>query len=138
MKLLSTLNEIRVVLKDNIDEKILTSEKRYFKEEVKMYGVSVSTVNKIGKLFFESIKDYPKRDIFELCEELWKSGYSEEAYTACDFSYFISTKYEPADFKVFEHWIADYVSNWATCDTLCNHTVGAFVVKYPHSVSGLK
>lgn len=138
MKLLSTLNEIHVVLKDNIDEKILASGKRYFKEEVKTYGVSVTTVNKISKLFFESIRDYPKKDIFELCEELWKSGYSEEAYIACNFSYSVFPQYEPADFRIFERWVNDYVTNWATCDTLCNHTVGAFVVKYPEYVSELK
>jgi 3-methyladenine DNA glycosylase AlkD len=30
------------------------------------------------------------------------------------------------------------VDNWATCDTLCNHTVGAFVEMYPSYVQGLK
>ena len=138
MNLDSTLKEIRIVLKDNIDEKMLTSEKKYFKEEVKILGVSVATVSKIGKLFFESIKDNPKQDIFELCEELWKSGYSEEAYIACNFSYYISSKYEPTDFIIFEHWVNNYVTNWATCDTLSNHTLGTFVEMYPDYISELK
>lgn len=138
MILSSTLTEIRLVLKDNIDERILTSEKKYFKEEVKIYGVSIAKVSKIGKLFFESIKNYPKQDIFELCEELWKSGYSEEAYIACNFSYYISKKYEPADFIIFERWINNYVTNWATCDTLCNHTVGTFIEMYPDYITALK
>jgi 3-methyladenine DNA glycosylase AlkD len=25
---------------------------------------------------------------------------------------------------IFEIWFEKYVTNWATCDTLCNHTVG--------------
>lgn len=137
MKLQCTLNEIRAVLKDNIDEKILTSEKKYFKEEVKILGVSIYTVSKIGKKVFESIKDCPKQDIFELCDELWKSGYSEEAYIACNFSYYISPKYEPADFILFESWVNNYVTNWATCDTLCNHTVGTFVEMFPDYISEL-
>ncbi len=138
MNLHSTLDEIRLVLKDNIDEKVLNSGKKYFKEEVKVYGVGVATVTKIGKLFFESIKNSPKQDIYDLCEELWKSGYSEEAYIACNFSYYLFSQYEPADFMIFEHWVNDYVTNWATCDTLCNHTVGKFVEIYPNSITELK
>lgn len=138
MKLQSTLNEIRLVLRDSIEERILNSEKKYFKEEVKIYGVSLGLVSKMGKQFFQSIKDSPKQDIFKLCEELWRSGYCEEAYIACNFSFYISKKYEPADFSLFEHWVKDYVTNWATCDTLCNHTVGTFVEMYPAYVEELK
>ncbi|PKP20816.1 MAG: DNA alkylation repair protein [Bacteroidetes bacterium HGW-Bacteroidetes-20] len=138
MNLESTLTEIRQTLKDSIDERILFSEKKYFKEEIKIYGVSIAMTTKIGKLFFESIKDYPKQDIFELCEELWKSGYSEEAYIACNFSYYVSKQYEPSDFIIFERWVNNYVTNWATCDTLCNHTVGRFVEMYPDFITELK
>ncbi|MGE5423190.1 MAG: DNA alkylation repair protein, partial [Ignavibacteriales bacterium] len=31
-----------------------------------------------------------------------------------------------------------YVSNWASCDTLCNHTIGTFVEMYPEYLSRLK
>jgi 3-methyladenine DNA glycosylase AlkD len=30
------------------------------------------------------------------------------------------------------------VNNWADCDTLCNHTVGTFVMMYPEYVRELK
>ncbi len=65
------LTDIRQTLRDNIDEKTLSSGDRYFKEEVKLYGVSVALVNQIGKLGFEKIKELSKIEIFELCEELW-------------------------------------------------------------------
>jgi 3-methyladenine DNA glycosylase AlkD len=138
MHLYSTLQEIRKVLKDSIDERILTSEKKFFKEEIQCYGVDTATVGKIGKLFFASIKDCPKQDIFELCEELWKSGLIEEAFIACNFSYDVHKKYKPADFVVFECWVNNYVTNWATCDTMCNHTVGTFVEMYPEYIAELK
>ncbi len=32
----------------------------------------------------------------------------------------------------------DYVTNWATCDTLCNHSVGEFVMMYPEYVGELR
>lgn len=138
MNLHPTLIEIRKALRDNIQEDTLNSKKRFFKEEVKLLGLSVAEVTKISKHFYQTIKDSPKEDIFALCDELWKSGYSEEAYMACHFSYYISRKYEPADFRVFERWVNEYVTNWATCDTLCNHTVGTIVEKYPEYIEELK
>ncbi len=132
------LAEIRLALKESVDEKTLASGDRYFKEEVKMYGVKVPVVNRIAKSAFGKIEHSPKQEIFELCEELWRSGYSEEGYIACHLSYFLHRQYEPADFALFGHWVSSYVTNWATCDTLCNHTVGTFVEMYPGYVAELK
>ncbi|MBN1979986.1 MAG: DNA alkylation repair protein [Chitinivibrionales bacterium] len=47
-------------------------------------------------------------------------------------------EYEPGDFSRFKLWVDSYVSNWASCDTLCNHTIGAFVERYPDHVPELK
>jgi len=30
------------------------------------------------------------------------------------------------------------VNNWAVCDTLCNHTIGSFIEKYPEYIQDLK
>ena len=86
MNLHPTLIEIRQTLRDNIQEDTLNSKKRFFKEEVKLLGLSVAEVTKTSKHFYQTLKDLPKEDIFALCDELWKSGYSEEAYMACHFS----------------------------------------------------
>ena len=69
--------------------------------------------------------------MFALCEELWQSGYMEESFVACHFSYLLRKTYEPAEFIIFEKWVESYVSNWASCDTLCNHTIGIFIDMYP-------
>jgi 3-methyladenine DNA glycosylase AlkD len=79
-----------------------------------------------------------KKEVFDLCEELFKSDYSEEAYIACDWAYLMHDKYEPGDFKTFEMWLQNYINTWAKCDTLCNHTIGSFVEKYPEFISNLK
>ncbi len=125
-------------MRDAADEKTLASGQRFFKEEVKMYGVKTPEVGRIGKLAFRSIKHLPKAEIFALCEELWRSGYAEEGTIAADWSYYLHKQYEPADFKVFEHWLENYVTNWAKCDVLCNHTVGTFVEMYPEFIAELK
>lgn len=97
-----------------------------------------SVVNKISKEYFKSVKDKTKAEIFSICEELWQSGYMEESFIACSWSNYISKDYKPADFKVFEKWVKSYVNNWASCDTLCNHTVGDFITMYPEYIPELK
>jgi 3-methyladenine DNA glycosylase AlkD len=134
----SIINSIRQELKRIGDEKIKRAAQNFFKENIKFYGVKNPVVEKIGKEHFRSMKDRKKTDIFDLCEELWRSGYMEESIIACHWSYYVRREYEPEDFKVFEKWIHTYVNNWASCDTLCNHTVGTFVEMYPDFVPELK
>ncbi len=129
---------LRRELKQSSDEKTGKSGEHFFKEKVKLYGVKTDVVRKIGKEHFREIKDKKKAEIFGLCEELWRSGYMEESFVACNWSYDVRKEYEPEDFKVFGKWVNTYVSNWASCDTLCNHTVGAFVEMYPAFVAELK
>ena len=135
---MDVIKQVRQELKQNADEKIKESGKRFFKEEFKSYGVKTGTVVKIGKEFYKEIKNNQKLEIFELCEELWQSGYIEESFIACNWSYSIHKEYKSSDFKIFENWIDNYVSNWASCDTFCNHTVGEFIEMYPDYLSELK
>lgn len=135
----SIIERIRRELKLNADEATRESGLRFFKEEVHLYGVKSATVGRIGKEFFKKmIKDKSKAEILSLCEELWQSGVMEESFVACNWSYDIRKKFEPADFEVFERWVNHYISNWASCDTLCNHTMGAFIVMYPVYLANLK
>lgn len=130
--------DIRQALKESSDEKTKSSYCRFFKEEVKAYGVKTAEVTKIGKYAFQQLKHLPKQEIFDLCEELWRSGYNEEASIACNWADYLNKQYKPADFKIFDHWVNDYVTNWGTCDTLCNHAIGTFVVTYPEYIAELK
>ncbi|MDP4227717.1 MAG: DNA alkylation repair protein, partial [Bacteroidota bacterium] len=132
------LEQIREELKNNSDEKTLASSQRFFKETIKSYGVKVPVVNKISKEFYKLIDPRTKTKIFELCECLWQSGYWEESIIACNWSYTVHKEYKPEDFQLFERWINQYVDNWASCDTLCNHTVGEFIEMYPGYIERLK
>lgn len=132
------IKEIKRELIRNSDEKTRISGERFFKEEVKLYGLKSAMTEAIGKEFFKVVRDKPCQEIFELCEELWKSGYLEEAAIACNWSFYIRKAYKPHDIIVFERWIGKYVTNWAACDTLCNHSVGTLVEMYPENISYLK
>ncbi len=132
------LIKIRNQLKNNIDEKAKATSQYFFKEKIKFYGVKTAIVAKISRENFKSLNNKTKSDIFNLCDKLWQSGYIEESFIACKWSYFMHKDYEPDDFDIFEKWIDTYVNNWASCDTLCNHTVGEFIEMYPEYLLRLK
>lgn len=134
------IQELRKALQNNANVETRQSSSRFFKkgEEALVYGVKTSDVNNIAKEFSKQIKTYSKADVFAICEELWKSKCLEEAIVACKFSESLKKQYEPKDFKTFEHWVNTYVNNWADCDTLCNHTIGTFVMLYPEFINELK
>jgi len=134
----SIIKKIRQELKDNSDERNRKSSQNFFKEKIKTYGVKSATVSKISKDHFKFIKDKTKIEIFDLCDQLWQSGYIEESFIACNWSYALRKDYEPRDFKIFEKWINSYITNWASCDTFCTHTVGGFLEMYPEYLPELK
>ncbi len=132
------LAAVREELLQNADEKTRGSVQRFFKEEVKFHGVKSAVVIEISKKYFRDIKGMGKQEIFSVCEKLLESDYGEEAAVAFEWAYLLRRDYEPADFKMFERWIGDYVNSWAKCDTLCNHAVGSFIEKYPEYIKNLK
>lgn len=132
------LSVIRKELLQNADEKTRKSSGNLFKEKVKVLGVKVPAVGKIAKEYYKKVKNKSKKEIFDLCEKLLKSGYMEEVFIAYNWSYRIYKQYEKKDFFVFEKWVNQYVSNWAECDTLCNHTIGELIGRFPEFVKNLK
>ncbi len=129
---------IREELIRNADEKTRIQGEKFFKENVKIYGLKSALVTVISKEFYKKLTDKSKPAVFSLCEDLWKSGYIEEAGIACMWSYNVRKQYVPGDFEVFKRWVNKYVTNWAACDTLCNHTVGTFIEMYPEFLIRLK
>ncbi len=132
------VNNIRTELIRKADEKTRLQGEKYFKENVKIYGLKSANVEQISKSYYKTIPNKSKTNIFSLCEKLWQSGYMEEAGIACMWSYNVRKQYIPDDFVVFERWVNKYVTNWAACDTFCNHTVGTFIEMYPAYLKELK
>jgi 3-methyladenine DNA glycosylase AlkD len=129
------LAQLRADLRANADEKSIANYQRYFKETVKFYGLSMSAANKIAVKYWKEVKALSKPEIFALCEDLFKSDYSEEAAVASDWAPRLTNQFEPADLALFKRWIDSYLNDWAKVDGFCNHTVGNFAQKYPASVT---
>lgn len=132
------IQQIRQDLTANADQHTKETANHYFKEEIKVYGVKTAVVGKIAKKYWQQAKTLPKQEIFQLCEELYKSGYMEEAFIVSNWMPEYIKHLEAADLEVFKHWINTYVSNWAECDGFCNHTIGDLIDKYPEVVPEIK
>jgi len=135
---LQIIVDIRRLLGEQSDENIRNSSRRYFKENIKLYGVSSASVKNITRQFLPAVRKKNKAEVFHICDELFRSDYCEEAFIASDFAYSFNKLYKPEDFTVFEKWVTSYINNWAKCDTLCNHTIGSFVEMYPQYIENLK
>ncbi len=134
----SIISRIRKELMDSADPKTKQNFQRFFKEEIRYYGVKVPIVNKIANRYWKEIKSLEKQEIFALCEKLYQSGYCEEAFIVSTWAPKLAGRYEPSDIWVFRYWIDAYITNWATCDGFCNHTMGDFIEQYPEYIDELK
>lgn len=132
------VEEIRQTLQNNIDEKTRTNSHRFFKEEVKIYGVNTALVGKIGNQYWKQITHLGKNKIFALCEELLSTGYCEDAFIVSGWLPNLSNEFQASDIYIFKNWIEKYIDNWAKCDGFCNHTVGDLIMKYPQNIDELK
>ena len=129
---------IRTELKNNCDKSTQKNFQRFFKEEVRYYGVKAVIVRTIAKKYWEEIKTLDKQEIFKLCDELYCSDYCEEAFIASTWVPNLADRFDVADLALFRTWIEKYINNWAKCDGFCNHTIGTFVVMYPECIGEIK
>lgn len=131
----SVIRNIREDLQKNSDEKTRENFQRFFKEPVLHYGVKTGTVGKIAQKYWKEVKIRNKDEIFDLCEELYQSGYCEEAFVVSAWTAGMADRFEPDDIIIFRRWIDQYIKNWAACDGFCNHAIGDFIVKYPPALT---
>lgn len=138
MEKLDVIYKVRKELSAHSDEKTKSSSQHFFKESITCYGVKSAIVGKIAKENFQLVKECSKSEIFSICEEFWKSEMLEESFIACNWSYFVHKKFEADDLVIFENWVSNYISNWASCDTFCNHTLGEYFEMFPDKLYVLK
>jgi 3-methyladenine DNA glycosylase AlkD len=129
---------IRQDLADRADPEIRKTAQRFFREEVRCHGMKTAAVIAIAKKYWNEVKSREKEEIFVLCEELYRSGYMEESFIVSEWAHRLSGRYDRGDLAMFRRWIETYITNWASCDGFCNHTVGDFIEQYPECIGELK
>ncbi len=119
------------------NEEAKKSFQRFFKNEVRCYGIKTGIVVKLAKEHWKTVRTKDKYRIFELCEELYRSGYCEEAFIVSTWVPNLNGQYDPGDLDIFRGWIETYITNWATCDGFCNHSVGSLIERFPEKMGDL-
>lgn len=114
------------------------SGERFFKEPVNLRGLKSAMVTAIGKKYYKQLSNTSKENVFELCEKLWQSGFMEDTFIAGQWAYNCRKNFTSDDIKRFEYWVNNYLNNWASTDSLCNHTIGALIEMYPEHLATLK
>jgi 3-methyladenine DNA glycosylase AlkD len=132
------IGQIRRELEAQADPELQRTSRRFFKEEIRCYGMKTAAVIAIAKKYWKEVKLRNKPEIFALCEELYRSGYMEESFIVSEWAHALSGQYEREDLVVFRRWIDTYIANWASCDGFCNHTMGDFIEHYPETIEELK
>jgi len=132
------ISAIRKELLENSDEKTRKSTEHFFKEDIQVYGVKTKIVGDIAKKYWKEVKSREKTEIYKLCEELYQSGYCEEAFVVSSWIPRIKEQFVPEDIFIFKSWIEKYITNWAACDGFCNHSIGDFIDMYPEYIEELK
>lgn len=132
------ISHIRQELNTYADPDIREKSQRFFKEPITCYGMKTATVSAIAKKYWKEIRSRDKQEIFTLCEELCRSGYMEESFIVSEWAHRLSGRFDRDDIAVFRRWIDTYITNWASCDGFCNHTMGDFIEQYPEYIDELK
>lgn len=97
------VREIREELEKHVDQEYCSAAKKWTKGQRELLGVRALAVRKISAKHFPKVKMKTKEQIFNLCEDLLKSGYSEERTIAFDWAFRLKKHYEESDFIFLNH-----------------------------------
>jgi len=105
---------------------------RFFKEKLAdPIVLKTEILRKISNELFEQIKDQPKQQIFDHCEQLLASGMKYGTFFAFEWAGKIDRHYTKTDFTRFAGWLEKYVYNWGACDHLCCGPLGHLLLRFP-------
>ncbi len=138
------MDEEQLACRINVDLRLMGNEakrisnQRFFKEEIKSHGINAAKIRTYAEGIKKEVSNKSKNDLFKTCELLWRNGFLEEVSVACSLIESRAEEFKKEDIRLFQRWIDSYVTNWASCDTFCNHSVGKLVEKFPCNVEVLK
>jgi len=135
---MNLISEIRKELKANVDIPYRNGAVRFFKEPIQCYGVRTPLVRQIAQRFWSKIKDLEKKEVFQICEELYVSNMCEEATIATQWVRKFTKNFKQSDFNTFERWINQYLNNWGKIDDFCTHAMHDLIEMYPELIPNVK
>jgi 3-methyladenine DNA glycosylase AlkD len=119
------LLEIQEKLKENSNEKVADSTRKFVPGAVKVYGVSMPVLNILAKEY--------KKGEFELVVALWEQGAYEEKILAVKILGSIAKKDPEHSLQLVRHF-APGIDNWAICDAIGMQALNPIVKTHKESI----
>lgn len=107
----------------------------------KYANISTPTVRIVGKKILKKLEGNGFDDmdsLLEICDELLATKAWPHRIIAFQWSFKFRKFFEPRHFPIFERWVKKHVTGWGSCDDLCTHTVGYFILEYPQFIPKVK
>jgi len=132
--------QIIALLGKKADPEKAKQGQRYFKEQVKLFGLSAKDLDLLVKELYRSLKPHwSVNDVIELCDILLPNPYLEAKGTAIGLLAAYKKDFEKDLFLKIEKWLSlDYCDSWAAVDGLCLYVLGELILKYPELKEKIK
>ena len=136
-------SEITTQMLHELDQHIDPRRVQYHKDEDartpnvnnhKYLGINTPINREIANKYLRILKDQGVSDIdtiLEYCDFLLKKHIYELRLIAFQWSFKLKNQYRADHFKVFLHWILNYLSGWASTDDFCTHTAAYHLMRFP-------
>jgi len=129
------ITQLAAELKKYKSRKYRINAQRFFKEKLDQpWMLKGAVFYKVADESFGWIKDRPKREIFQLCEELLESDLEARKGLAFHYAYRCRNDFKASDFARLERWGKKQFSNWGTVDSLCCRALGHLIYMYPELI----
>jgi 3-methyladenine DNA glycosylase AlkD len=127
-------------LRKKADPEKAKQGQRYFKEQVKLFGLSAKDSDLLVKELYRSQKPYWNvNDVIKLCDILLPNPYLEAKGSAIGLLAAYKKDFEKELFKKIEKWLSsNYCDSWAAVDGLCLYVLGELISKYPELKEKIK
>ena len=125
------LTSLRAQFQQLADPARAEAQRRYFKEPIQTYSLSVPHVRSIAKAFLPQLKrDASLDDALALCERLLQTDGLEEGLAVETLMEPFLKQLAPQHWPALDRW-ADYLSNWAVTDGVSAHVIGSLIERHP-------
>ena len=125
------LEFIRSRLRNAATEKDRAAIRRFFREPVDPYGVPAALVHELTRYALPILRERTAAARDRFFNELMKSGKHEEGMLVIYLARRFTRGCGVCEFKLWESWIDRYVTNWAHCDGISMHLIGAAIANEP-------
>lgn len=132
--------QIIALLGKKADPEKAKQGQRYFKEQVKLFGLSAKDSDLLVKELYRSLKPHwDVNDVIELCDILLPNPYLEAKGSAIGLLAAYKKDFEKDLFPKIEKWLtSNYCDSWAAVDGLCLYILGELILKYPELKEKIK